>query len=162
MTVKAGDKIPQATLMHMSDAGPAPISTDELFSGKTVAMFALPGAFTPTCSNQHLPGFIEKSEELRAAGVDTIVCLSVNDAFVMDAWGKQQNATGKVMMVGDGNGELTEKLGLTMDGTGFGMGTRSLRYSMIVRDGVIETLNLEGNPGQAVDSGAENLLSQLG
>ncbi len=162
MTAKAGDKIPQATLMHMSDAGPAPISTDELFSGKTVAMFALPGAFTPTCSNQHLPGFIEKSEELRAAGVDTIVCLSVNDAFVMDAWGKQQNATGKVMMVGDGNGELTEKLGLTMDGTGFGMGTRSLRYSMIVRDGVIETLNLEGNPGQAVDSGAENLLSQLG
>lgn len=162
MTVKAGDKIPQATLMHMSDAGPAPISTDDLFSGKTVAMFALPGAFTPTCSNQHLPGFIEKSEELRAAGVDTIVCLSVNDAFVMDAWGKQQNATGKVMMVGDGNGDLTEKLGLTMDGTGFGMGTRSLRYSMIVRDGVIETLNLEGNPGQAVDSGAENLLSQLG
>ena len=162
MTVKAGDKIPQATLMHMSDAGPAPISTDDLFSGKTVAMFALPGVFTPTCSNQHLPGFIEKSEELRAAGVDTIVCLSVNDAFVMDAWGKQQNATGKVMMVGDGNGDLTEKLGLTMDGTGFGMGTRSLRYSMIVRDGVIETLNLEGNPGQAVDSGAENLLSQLG
>lgn len=162
MTVKAGDKIPQATLMHMSDAGPAPIGTDELFAGKTVALFALPGAFTPTCSNQHLPGFIEKSEELRAAGVDTIVCLSVNDAFVMDAWGKQQGATGKVMMVGDGNGELTEKLGLSMDGSGFGMGTRSLRYSMIVRDGVIETLNMEGNPGQAVDSGAENLLSQLG
>lgn len=162
MTVKPGDKIPDAQLMHMSDAGPAPITTAELFGGKTVALFALPGAFTPTCSNQHLPGFIEKSEELRSAGVDTIICLSVNDAFVMGAWGEQQGAGGKVMMVGDGNGELTEKLGLSMDGSGFGMGTRSLRYSMIVRDGTIETLNVEGNPGQAVDSGAENLLSQLG
>ena len=161
MTIKPGDKIPDAQLMHMSDAGPAPITSAELFDGKTVAMFALPGAFTPTCSNQHLPGFIQKSEELRAAGVDTIICLSVNDAFVMGAWGEQQGAGGKVMMVGDGNAELTEKMGLTMDGSGFGMGTRSLRYSMIVRDGVIETLNVEGNPGQAVDSGAENLLSQL-
>ena len=161
MSVKAGDKIPETTLMHMSDAGPAPITTGELFGGKTVALFALPGAFTPTCSNQHLPGFIENAEALNAAGVDTIVCLSVNDAFVMDAWGKQQGATGKVMMVGDGNAELTQKLGLSMDGSGFGMGTRSLRYSMIVRDGVIEQLNLESNPGQAVDSGAENLLSQL-
>lgn len=161
MTIKPGDKMPDAQLMHMSDAGPAPITTAELFDGKTVAMFALPGAFTPTCSNQHLPGFIQKSEELRSAGVDTIICLSVNDAFVMGAWGDQQGAGGKVMMVGDGNAELTEKLGLTMDGSGFGMGTRSLRYSMIVRDGVVETLNVEGNPGQAVDSGAENLLSQL-
>ena len=161
MTIKPGDKMPDAQLMHMSDAGPAPITTAELFDGKTVAMFALPGAFTPTCSNQHLPGFIQKSEELRAAGVDTIICLSVNDAFVMGAWGDQQGAGGKVMMVGDGNAELTEKLGLTMDGSGCGMGTRSLRYSMIVRDGVVETLNVEGNPGQAIDSGAENLLSQL-
>lgn len=161
MTVKPGDKMPDAQLMHMSDAGPAPITTAELFDGKTVALFALPGAFTPTCSNQHLPGFIEKSEALRSAGVDTIICLSVNDAFVMGAWGEQQGAGGKVMMVGDGNGELTEKLGLSMDGSGFGMGTRSLRYSMIVRDGTIETLNVEGNPGQAVDSGAENLLAQL-
>lgn len=161
MTVKPGDKMPDAQLMHMSDAGPAPITTAELFDGKTVALFALPGAFTPTCSNQHLPGFIEKSEALRSAGVDTIICLSVNDAFVMGAWGEQQGAGGKVMMVGDGNGELTEKLGLSMDGYGFGMGTRSLRYSMIVRDGTIETLNVEGNPGQAVDSGVENLLAQL-
>ena len=161
MTVKPGDKMPDAQLMHMSDAGPAPITTAELFDGKTVALFALPGAFTPTCSNQHLPGFIEKSEALRSAGVDTIICLSVNDAFVMGEWGEQQGAGGKVMMVGDGNGELTEKLGLSMDGSGFGMGTRSLRYSMIVRDGTIETLNVEGNPGQAVDSGVENLLAQL-
>ena len=162
MTIKPGDKLPDATLMHLTDAGPAPISTEELFSGKTVALFAVPGAFTPTCSNQHLPGFIEKSEELRAAGVDTIVCMSVNDAFVMGAWGKQQGAAGKVMMVGDGNAELTQKMGLSVDSSGFGMGTRSVRFSMIVRDGVLETLNIEQNPGQAVDSGAENLLSQLG
>ncbi|MCH1542045.1 MAG: peroxiredoxin [Alphaproteobacteria bacterium] len=162
MTIKSGDKLPDATLMHLTDAGPAPISTEELFGGKTVAMFAVPGAFTPTCSNQHLPGFIEKSEELRAAGVDTIVCLSVNDAFVMGAWGQQQGVAGKVMMVADGNAELTQKMGLTMDGSGHGMGTRSLRYSMIVRDGVMETLNIEQNPGKAVDSGAENLLGQLG
>jgi peroxiredoxin len=162
MSIQPGDKLPDATLMHLTDAGPAPISTEELFGGKTVALFAVPGAFTPTCSNQHLPGFIEKSEELRAAGVDTIVCMAVNDAFVMGAWGQQQGANGKVMMVGDGNGELTKKMGLSMDGSGFGMGTRSLRFSMIVRDGVLETLNIEQNPGQAVDSGAENLLSQLG
>ena len=162
MTIKPGDKLPDATLMHLTDAGPAPISTEELFGGKTVALFAVPGAFTPTCSNQHLPGFIEKSEELRAAGVDTIVCMSVNDAFVMGAWGKQQGAAGKVMMVGDGNAELTQKMGLSVDSSGFGMGTRSVRFSMIVRDGVLETLNIEQNPGQAVDSGAENLLSQLG
>ena len=162
MTIKPGDKLPDATLMHLTDAGPAPIGTEELFGGKTVALFAVPGAFTPTCSNQHLPGFIEKSEELRAAGVDTIVCMSVNDAFVMGAWGQQQGAAGKVMMVGDGNAELTQKMGLSVDSSGFGMGTRSVRFSMIVRDGVLETLNIEQNPGQAVDSGAENLLSQLG
>ena len=162
MTIQPGDKLPDATLMHLTDAGPAPISTEELFGGKTVALFAVPGAFTPTCSNQHLPGFINKSEELRAAGVDTIVCMAVNDAFVMGAWGQQHDATGKVMMVGDGNAELSQKMGLSVDSSGFGMGTRSLRFSMIVRDGVLETLNIEKNPGQAVDSGAENLLSQLG
>ncbi|CAI8203021.1 MAG: Putative peroxiredoxin [Alphaproteobacteria bacterium] len=161
MTIQPGDKLPDATLMHLTDAGPAPISTEELFGGKTVALFAVPGAFTPTCSNQHLPGFIEKSEELRAAGVDTIVCMAVNDAFVMGAWGQQQGANGKVMMVGDGNAELTQKMGLSVDSSGFGMGTRSVRFSMIVRDGILETLNIEQNPGQAVDSGAENLLSQL-
>lgn len=162
MTIKPGDKLPDATLMHMTDAGPAPISTDELFGGKTVAMFAVPGAFTPTCSNQHLPGYIENAEQLRAAGVDTIVCISVNDAFVMGAWGQQNETTGKVMMVADGNAELTQKIGLSMDGSGHGMGTRSLRYSMIVRDGVVEQLNVEENPSKAVTSGAENLLSQLG
>jgi peroxiredoxin len=162
MSIQPGEKIPSVQLMHLTDAGPTPITTEELFSGKTIALFALPGAFTPTCSNQHLPGFINKSEELREKGVDTIVCLSVNDAFVMGAWGQQQGANGKVLMVGDGNGELTEKLGLSMDGSGFGMGTRSLRYSMIVRDGVVETVNIESNPGQAVESGVDNLMSQLG
>ena len=162
MTIKPGDAMPDAQLMYMTDAGPAPISTGDLFGGKTVALFALPGAFTPTCSNQHLPGYVDKAEDLRAKGVDTIVCLAVNDAFVMGAWGQQKGANGKVMMVGDGNAELTKKLGLEMDGSSFGMGTRSLRYSMIVRDGVVETLNVEENPGKAAESGVENLLSQLG
>ncbi len=159
--IKAGDKIPSAQLMHMSDAGPTPITTEDLFQGKNVALFAVPGAFTPTCSNQHLPGFIEKAEDLRAKGIDTIICLSVNDAFVMSAWGQAQGASGKVMMVADGNGDLTEKMGVAMDGSGFGMGKRSLRYSMIVRDGIVTQFNLEENPGGAAISGAENLLSQL-
>lgn len=161
MTISVGEKLPEATFMHMSDAGPAPLSTSDIFAGKTIALFALPGAFTPTCSNQHLPGYITHAESLREKNVDTIICLSVNDAFVMDAWGKQQSAGGKVMMLADGNGEFTRAIGLEMDGTGFGMGTRSLRYSMLVRDGVVEILNLEGNPGEAKDSGAENMLTQL-
>ena len=131
------------------------------FGGKTVALFAVPGAFTPTCSNQHMPGYVQHAATIREKGVDTIVCLSVNDAFVMDAWGKDQGTGGNIMMVGDGNGEFTKAIGLEMDGSGFGLGTRSLRYSMIVRDGVVDTLNIESNPGEAVDSGAENLISQL-
>ncbi len=161
MTIKPGDKIPSATLMHMTDAGPAPISTDELCAGKTVALFALPGAFTPTCSNNHLPGYIGLASEIQGKGVDTIACLSVNDAFVMVAWGQAQGAGDKVMMLADGNCELTEKMGLTMDGSGFGMGKRSLRYSMIIRDGEVVALNVESNPGAAVESGAEALLAQL-
>ena len=161
MTISVGDKLPEINFMHMSDAGPAPISTEALFAGKTVALFALPGAFTPTCSNQHLPGFIQQAEALRGKGVDTIICLSVNDAFVMDAWGTQQNANGKVMMLADGNGEFTSAIGMGMDGSGFGMGQRSLRYSMIVKDGVVETLNVESNPGEATESGAATMLSQL-
>jgi peroxiredoxin len=161
MTIQAGEKLPSVTFMYMSDAGPAPISTEELFGGKTVALFAVPGAFTPTCSNQHMPGYVQHAASIREKGVDTIVCLSVNDAFVMDAWGKDQGTGGNIMMVGDGNGEFTKAIGLEMDGSGFGLGTRSLRYSMIVRDGVVDTLNIESNPGEAVDSGAENLISQL-
>ena len=161
MTIQVGEKLPSVTFMHMSDAGPAPISTEELFGGKTVALFAVPGAFTPTCSNQHMPGYVQNAASIREKGVDTIVCVSVNDAFVMDAWGKDQGAGGNIMMVGDGNGEFTKAIGLEMDGSGFGLGTRSLRYSMIVRDGFVDTLNIESNPGEAVDSGAENLMGQL-
>ncbi len=161
MPISVSAKLPDVTFMHMSDAGPAPLSTADVFAGKTVALFALPGAFTPTCSNQHLPGYVKNADALRAKGVDTIVCLSVNDAFVMDAWGKQQNVGGKVMMLADGNGDFTRAIGLEMDGTGFGMGQRSLRYSMLVRDGVVEKLNIESNPGEAKESGSETLLSQI-
>ncbi len=161
MTIKVGDKIPRAQLMHLTEKGPAPLSTEELFSGKTVVLFALPGAFTPTCSNNHLPGYIQHFEALKEKGVDTIACLSVNDAFVMGAWGKAQNADGKVLMLADGNCELTEKMGLVMDGSAFGMGKRSLRYAMVVRDGTLESLSIESNPGAAVESGAEAVLAQL-
>ncbi|MEQ9144119.1 MAG: peroxiredoxin [Parvibaculaceae bacterium] len=161
MTIKVGDKLPEATLMHMTDKGPTPVKTSELFAGKKVVLFALPGAFTPTCSNQHLPGFIQKAGELQSKGVDLIACLSVNDAFVMDAWGKSQGADDKVIMLGDGNGDFTKAVGLDFDGSGFGMGTRSLRYSMLIEDGVVKELNKEENPGEAKVSGAEHMLSQL-
>jgi peroxiredoxin len=160
MTIKVGDPIPSATLMQMKDGGPKPVSTEELFKGKTVALFALPGAFTPTCSAKHLPGFIQHYDALKAKGVDVIACLSVNDAFVMGAWGTQQGAGDKVMMLADGNGDFTRAVGLEMDGTKFGMGKRSQRYSMIVKDGVVEALNVEA-PGAFEVSSAEHLLGQL-
>lgn len=161
MTIKVGDTIPDATLMQMTDKGPAPVKTSDFFKGRKVVLFALPGAFTPTCSNQHLPGFVQKAAEIRAKGVDAIACLSVNDAFVMGAWGKAQGAGDDVAMLGDGNGELTEKMGLGFDGSSFGMGTRSLRYSMLVDDGVVKELNQEPNPGEAKVSGADHILGQL-
>lgn len=159
MTIKVGDKLPEATLMYMTEKGPTPIKTSELFAGKKVVLFALPGAFTPTCSNQHLPGFISKAGDLNAKGVDLIACLSVNDAFVMGAWGKEQGAGDKVMMLGDGNGDFTKAVGLGFDGSGFGMGTRSLRYSMLIEDGVLKSLNQEPNPGEAKVSGVEHMLT---
>ncbi|PKQ01461.1 MAG: peroxiredoxin [Alphaproteobacteria bacterium HGW-Alphaproteobacteria-12] len=161
MTIKVGDKIPQATLMKLTDKGPAPVKTSEFFGGRKVVVFALPGAFTPTCSNQHLPGFIKNAGDIKAKGVDEIVCLSVNDAFVMGAWGKAQGAGDNVTMLGDGNGDFTKALGLDFDGSGFGMGTRSQRYSMLVDDGVVKSLNKEPNPGEAKVSGAEHILEQL-
>src|SRR3954463_7881722 len=160
MTIKVGDKIPSATLMEKQEGGPAPVTTDDLFKGKKVALFALPGAFTPTCSAKHVPGFVQNYDALKAKGVDSIVCLSVNDAFVMGAWGKDQGAGDKVRMVADGNGEFTEKVGLEMDGSKFGMGKRSQRYSMIVDDGVVEQLNVEA-PGEYRASSAEHMLDQL-
>src|SRR6201996_876975 len=160
MTVKVGDKIPSATLMQMKDGGPKPVKTDELFAGKKGVVFALPGAFTPTCSAKHLPGFVTHADEIKAKGVDAIVCLSVNDAFVMGAWGDQQKVGDKVMMLADGNGDFTKALGLEMDGTKFGMGKRSQRYSMIVDDGVVKEINVE-EPGAFSVSSAEHILTEL-
>ena len=157
MTIKVGDKIPSATLMEMVDGKPTPIPTDSFFAGKTVALFALPGAFTPTCSAKHVPGFVANYDTLKAKGVDEIACLSVNDAFVMGAWGKDQKSDGKVHMLADGNGDFTRAIGLEMDGTKFGMGKRSQRYSMIVTDGIVKTLNVE-EPGAFEVSSAEYLL----
>ena len=160
MTIKLGDKIPAATLMRMKDGRPEPISSDDIFAGKTVALFALPGAFTPTCSAKHLPGYVQNEAAMKAKGVDTIACLSVNDAFVMGAWGESQGAGDKVMMLADGNGDFTRALGLEFDATKFGMGKRSQRYSMLVKDGVVKALHVE-QPGAFEVSGAETMLASL-
>lgn len=160
MTVKVGDTLPEATFTTMGEKGPEQVSTNDLFAGKTVALFAVPGAFTPTCSAKHLPGFVEQSADLKAKGVDQIVCVSVNDVFVMNAWGKDQNVGGKVQMLADGNGDFTKKLGLEMDGSKYGMGSRSQRYSMIVKDGKVSSLNVE-DAGGFGKSSAETLLGQL-
>jgi len=160
MTIKVGDKIPSATLMQMKDGGPKPVTTSELFDGKKVVVFALPGAFTPTCSAKHLPGFIQNSDAIHQKGVDTIACLSVNDAFVMGAWGDQQGAGSKVVMLADGNGDFTRQLGLEMDATKFGMGQRSKRYSMVVDNGIVKELNVE-EPGAFAVSSAEHVMKQL-
>ena len=160
MTIKVGDKIPSATLMQMKDGGPKPVSTDELFKGRKVALFALPGAFTPTCSAKHLPGYVQNAGALKAKGIDAIACLSVNDAFVMGAWGDQQGAGDKVMMLADGNGDFTRALGLEMDASKFGMGKRSQRYSMIVEDGVVKALNVEA-PGAFEVSSADHMMALL-
>lgn len=160
MTIKVGDQVPHAVLMKMTQDGPAPVDTNDLFRGRTVALFAVPGAFTPTCSAKHLPGFIEKAGEFAGKGVDEIVCLSVNDAFVMGAWGKSSGAEDKISMLADGNGDFSKALGLTMDGSKFGMGTRSQRFSMLVKDGRVAELNVE-EPGAFKVSSAEHLLAQL-
>jgi peroxiredoxin len=160
MTIKVGDKIPSATLMQMKDGGPKPVTTSELFDGKKVVLFALPGAFTPTCSAKHLPGFIQNADAIHRKGVDTIACLSVNDAFVMGAWGESHGAGSKVVMLADGNGDFTRQLGLEMDATKFGMGQRSKRYAMIVDNGVVTALNVE-EPGAFAVSSAEHVINQL-
>jgi peroxiredoxin len=161
MTIKVGDAVPKATLMKMGANGPEPVETDALFKGRTVALFAVPGAFTPTCSAKHLPGYIEQADTLYGKGVDEIVCLSVNDVFVMGAWGKAAGADGKVTMLADGNGDFARALGLTMDGSRFGMGLRAQRFSMLVKDGVVTHLNVE-EPGAFKVSAAEFLVGQLG
>ena len=160
MTIQVGDKIPAASLRKMTAEGPKEISTDELFKGKKVALFAVPGAFTPTCSNRHLPGFVEKAGDIKTKGVDTIACVSVNDAFVMGAWGKAQNCDDKVEMLADGNGDFTRALGLELDASKNGLGQRSKRYSMIVEDGVVKQLNVEA-PGAFEVSSADYMLSRI-
>ena len=160
MAIKVGDRVPSAKLQIKTKDGVQTKTTDELFGGKKVVLFALPGAFTPTCSAKHLPGFVNNFQAIKAKGVDAIACLSVNDAFVMDAWGKDQNVEDKVMMLADGNADFTKAVGLTMDGTGYGMGTRSQRYAMIIDKGVITALNVEA-PGAFEVSSAESILKAL-
>jgi glutaredoxin/glutathione-dependent peroxiredoxin len=160
MTIKVGDKIPSATLMQMKGGAPQPVKTDDLFSGKKVVVFGLPGAFMPTCSAKHLPGYVEHADDLRKKGVDQIACVSVNDAFVMGAWGEQQGAGDKVAMLADGNGDFTRALGLEMDASRFGMGKRSQRFSMVVDDGVVKAVNVE-EPGAFSVSSADYVLKQL-
>ena len=160
MAIKVGDKIPSGTLHVMDSGGPQEVTTDELFGGKRVVLFAVPGAFTPTCSAKHLPGFVEKADEIRAKGVDAILCLSVNDPFVMGAWGEHQKVGDKVQLVADGSGKLTEAMGLTFDLTERGLGKRSQRYSMLVEDGVVKVLNLE-EAGAFEVSSADAMLRAL-
>ena len=159
MTIKVGDKIPSATLKTMGEKGPVDISTDELFAGKKVLLFAVPGAFTPGCTLTHLPGYVVNADKIKAKGVDTIACMAVNDAFVMDAWGKSQNAE-ELLMLGDGNGDFTAALGLELDGTGFGLGKRSQRFAMLVDNGEVTHLNVEQGPGVDVSS-AESMMALL-
>ena len=160
MAIKVGDKLPTVSLKYMNKDGMQTATTDELFKGKKVVLFALPGAFTPTCSAKHLPGFVQNADTIKAKGVDTIACLSVNDAFVMNAWGKDQKVGDKVLMLADGNADFSKAVGLTMDGTGYGMGTRAQRYAMVVQDGVVKALNVEA-PGAFEVSSAEAVLKAL-
>ncbi|GGC62949.1 peroxiredoxin [Chelatococcus reniformis] len=161
MTIKVGDHLPQATFRVMTAEGPAAKTTDDIFAGRKVVLFAVPGAFTPTCHRNHLPGFVTQADAIKAKGVDAVYVTAVNDVFVMDAWLKASGAEGKVEFLADGNGDFAKATGLVMDGSGFGLGTRSQRYAMVVSDGTVEALNLEEAPGKADLSSAENLLKSL-
>jgi peroxiredoxin len=160
MTIQAGDRIPSATLLKATAEGPQPVDTDSYFAGRKVALFSVPGAFTPTCSARHLPGFVERANEFKDKGVDEVACVAVNDAFVLQAWAQQAGAEGKVTMLADGNGDFSRALGLTMDASKFGMGTRGQRWSAIVDDGVVRELNVE-EPGAFSVSSAEFMLNRL-
>ncbi len=160
MTIQVGDRIPSAAFRIKTADGIQELSSDEVFSGKKVVLFSVPGAFTPTCSAKHLPGFVEKAGEFKTKGIDSIACLSVNDAFVMDAWGKDQKVGDKVLMLADGNGDFAKALGLELDATGVGLGIRSQRFAMVVEDGVVKALNVE-QPGAFEVSSAEAMLKAL-
>lgn len=159
MTIAIGDKLPDVKVVKAGESGPEPVQTGEYFKGKRVALFSVPGAFTPTCSAKHLPGYVAKAADLKANGVDEIVCTAVNDAFVLGAWNKADGSP-DVTMLADGNGDLAKALGLTMDGSGFGLGQRGQRFSLLVNDGVVEQVNVEA-PGEFRVSTAEHLLEQL-
>jgi peroxiredoxin len=160
MSIKVGDPVPHATFVKATPDGPQPVDSESFFKGRKVALFSVPGAFTPTCSARHLPGFVEKAEELKAKGVDEIACTAVNDAFVLQAWGENAKSGATVTMLADGNGDFARAMGLEMDASKFGMGTRGQRYSMIVNDGIVEKLNVE-EPGAFNVSSAEHMLEQL-
>jgi glutaredoxin/glutathione-dependent peroxiredoxin len=161
MTIQVGDKLPSAKLRRLTPEGIKEVTTDQLTSGKKVVLFAVPGAFTPTCSERHLPGFLEQADALKAKGVDTIACVAVNDAFVLDAWGKAKNVGETIELYSDGNGDFTKALGLGFDGSGFGLGTRSRRYAMVVDNGRVKTLLVEEVPSQAEASSASAILASL-
>ena len=159
--IKVGDKVPAVSIATMGAQGPQEVKTDEFFKGKKVVLFGLPGAFTPTCSAKHLPGFISNAEALKKKGVDAIACISVNDPFVMDAWGKSLHAEGKVTMLADGSAVFAKASGLELDLTARGMGIRTKRYSMVVEDGVVKRINIEDNPGACEISNAETILGEV-
>jgi peroxiredoxin len=161
MAIKVGKRVPEGKLTQMTDSGPDALTTAELFGGKKVALFSVPGAFTPTCSAKHLPGYLQQADALRAKGIDTIACMAVNDVFVMSAWGKSAGVGDQILMLADGNGEYAAALGLELDASGFGMGTRGQRFSMVVDDGVVTQLNIEP-AGKFGVSSAETMLEQLG
>jgi len=160
MTIKAGDKMPEGKFTRMTQDGPQKITTDELFKGKTVVFFSVPGAFTPTCDAKHLPGFVELAGKIKAKGVDTIACTAVNDVFVMNAWGKSSNVGDKILMLADGNAEYVKALGLELNASGFGMGTRGQRFAIIVKDGTAQHVDVEA-PGEFKVSAADYVLKQL-
>ncbi|HET9693307.1 MAG TPA: peroxiredoxin [Steroidobacteraceae bacterium] len=160
MTIKVGDRMPAGTFKTMTKDGPQNITTDQLFAGKKVVLFSVPGAFTPTCDAKHLPGFVEKAGDLKAKGVDTVACMAVNDVFVMNAWGKHSNVGDKVLMLADGNGDYARALGLELDAKGFGMGVRGQRFAVVVENGVAKQVLVEG-PGEFKVSSADYVLGQL-
>ncbi len=160
MAAKVGDRVPDVQVMTMGPNGPQPVQTGDVLGRGRVVLFAVPGAFTPTCSDEHLPGFVVSSDELKAKGVDVIVCIAVNDVFVMDAWGKARGVGDSIVMLADGNGDFAKQMGLELDGRSFGMGTRSQRYAAIIEDGVIKLLNVEPGSGVTVSS-ADTILNAL-
>jgi glutaredoxin/glutathione-dependent peroxiredoxin len=161
MAIAPGSKLPNAKFKTMGETGPVEVSSEDLFKGKKVALFAVPGAFTPTCHARHLPGFLERAGEFKAKGVDLIACTAVNDVFVLDAWGKASGVDGKVTFLADGNGDFAKSIGLDMDGTPIGFGIRSKRYAMLIDDGVVKALHIETQPGVLQESSAERLLEDL-